>query len=127
MKIEKLFSDHHADSGDDHFSSNAETPLRSDAFEKSYDEKILIIQEHYRSILETIGMDLTDYSLKGTPLLVAKMFVNATFGGFHPRLYSKRTRPISNVRCIGHPRDEHDLQQRELDPYQQLACQHRTS
>ena len=84
MKIEKLFSDHHADTGDDHFSSNAETPLRSDAFDKSNDEKILIIQEHVRSILETLGMDLTDDSLKGTPLRVAKMFVNETFGGLHP-------------------------------------------
>ncbi len=84
MKIEKLFSDHPADTGDDHFSSNAETPLRSDAFDKSNDEKILIIQEHVRSILETLGMDLTDDSLKGTPLRVAKMFVNETFGGLHP-------------------------------------------
>ena len=84
MKIEKLFSDHHADTGDDHFSSNAETPLRSDAFDKSNYEKILIIQEHVRSILETLGMDLTDDSLKGTPLRVAKMFVNETFGGLHP-------------------------------------------
>ena len=98
MKIEKLFSDHHADSGDDHFSSNAETPLRSDAFDKSNDEKILIIQEHVRSILETLGMDLTDDSLKGTPLRVAKMSVNETFGGLHPNEKPKASTFINSYK-----------------------------
>lgn len=84
MKIEKLIQDNISDAGEDHFSSNAQTPLRPDAFDLSDDEKILIIQDHIRSILETIGMDLTDDSLKGTPSRVAKMFVKETFGGLHP-------------------------------------------
>src|SRR5210317_2040339 len=84
MKIEKLIPDNSADTGEDHFSSTAQTPLRADAFVQNDDEKILIIQEHVKAILETLGMDLNDDSLKGTPLRVAKMFVTETFGGLHP-------------------------------------------
>lgn len=84
MKIEKLIPDNSADAGEDHFSSTAQTPLRADAFVQNDNEKILIIQEHIKAILETLGMDLNDDSLKGTPLRVAKMFVTETFGGLHP-------------------------------------------
>tara|TARA_B110000444_G_C18698231_1_gene527664 strand:+ start:253 stop:933 length:681 start_codon:yes stop_codon:yes gene_type:complete len=84
MKIEKLITNNVTDKGEDHFSSNAQTPLRPDAFDRSNDEKILIIKEHVLAILETLGMDLLDDSLKGTPLRVAKMFVSETFGGLHP-------------------------------------------
>ena len=83
MKIEKLISDHIAQE-EDHFSANIQTPLRPDAFNLSNDEKIVIIQDHVTSILETLGMDLKDDSLKGTPLRVAKMYVNEIFGGLHP-------------------------------------------
>ena len=84
MKVEKLITDNSMEEGEDHFSNNAKTPLKENAFEKSDDEKILIIQDHVSEILETLGMDLTDDSLKGTPLRVAKMFVNEIFGGLHP-------------------------------------------
>ncbi|MGI9541155.1 MAG: GTP cyclohydrolase I FolE [Flavobacteriaceae bacterium] len=84
MKVEKLITDNNMEEGEDHFSNNAKTPLKENAFEKSDDEKILIIQDHVSEILETLGMDLTDDSLKGTPLRVAKMFVNEIFGGLHP-------------------------------------------
>jgi GTP cyclohydrolase I len=84
MKIEKSITDTSFQEGEDHFSNNAKTPLKEDAFEKSDHEKILLIQKHVHSILETLGMDLTDDSLKGTPLRVAKMFVNEIFGGLHP-------------------------------------------
>tara|TARA_B100001939_G_scaffold203517_2_gene174968 strand:- start:8355 stop:9038 length:684 start_codon:yes stop_codon:yes gene_type:complete len=70
--------------GDAHESFSAETPLRSDAFDKSNEEKITIIADHVRSILETLGMDLSDDSLQGTPMRVAKLFVNEAFGGLHP-------------------------------------------
>jgi GTP cyclohydrolase I len=50
----------------------------------SDDEKIAVIQKHVKAILDTLGMDLTDDSLKGTPLRVAKMYVNEIFGGLHP-------------------------------------------
>jgi GTP cyclohydrolase I len=84
MKIEKIITDNTIQEGEDHFSNNAKTPLKENAFDKSNDEKVIIIQEHVSTILETLGMDLTDDSLKGTPLRVAKMFVNEIFGGLHP-------------------------------------------
>jgi GTP cyclohydrolase I len=70
--------------GDAHESFAAETPLRKDAFEKSNEEKIAIIADHVRGILDTLGMDLSDDSLQGTPMRVAKLFVNEAFGGLHP-------------------------------------------
>ena len=84
MKNEKIITDNTIQEGEDHFSNNAKTPLKENAFDKSNDEKIITIQEHVSTILETLGMDLTDDSLKGTPLRVAKMFVNEIFGGLHP-------------------------------------------
>lgn len=68
----------------DHLSSNAETPLREDAFELTDLEKMDRIREHVHQILDTLGMDLTDDSLQNTPNRVAKMFVNEIFGGLHP-------------------------------------------
>ena len=70
--------------GDAHESFAVETPLREDAFEKSNEEKIAIIADHVRGILDTLGMDLSDDSLQGTPMRVAKLFVNEAFGGLHP-------------------------------------------
>jgi GTP cyclohydrolase I len=58
--------------------------LREDAFLLSNQEKIDIIEEKVGEILQTLGMDLTDDSLKGTPKRVAKMFVQETFSGLHP-------------------------------------------
>lgn len=72
------------DIGDAHETFSTETPLKADAFNKSDDEKITIIQEHIRGIMETLGLDLEDDSLKGTPKRVAKMYVKETFGGLHP-------------------------------------------
>lgn len=69
---------------DDHVSSSAQTPLRKDAFTLSDEEKIESIQKDFKSILHTLGMDLNDDSLKGTPLRVAKMYVKEIFGGLHP-------------------------------------------
>lgn len=71
--------------GDVHLSSGKmETPLRKDAFERSDEEKIAVIQEHFLAIMDTLGLDLTDDSLKGTPRRVAKMMVKELFGGLHP-------------------------------------------
>lgn len=71
--------------GDDHLLSNYETPLRADAFEMSDDEKIATITHHFREIMETLGLDLTDDSLKGTPGRVAKMYVKEIFSGLDPK------------------------------------------
>lgn len=68
----------------DHVSSSTVTPLRDDAFVLSDIEKIAIIKKDIESILQALGMDLTDDSLKGTPTRVAKMFVQEIFQGLHP-------------------------------------------
>ena len=72
------------DIGDNHIATSAVTPLRADAFEMSDDEKIDAIKKDVESILNTLGMDLTEDSLKGTPNRVAKMFVKEIFGGLNP-------------------------------------------
>ncbi len=70
--------------GDAHESFTAVTPLRADAFVLSNEEKIATISEHVKGILNTLGMDLEDDSLKGTPMRVAKLYVNEAFGGLDP-------------------------------------------
>ena len=84
MKTEGTLEEHFEQLGDDHISSSEETPLRKDAFLLSDDEKIERIKGSVREILLTLGMDLEDDSLKGTPNRVAKMFVKEIFGGLHP-------------------------------------------
>ena len=73
------------DIDNDHLTNSAKTPIREDAFELSDEKKILSIQKDFSSILHTLGMDLNDDSLKGTPLRVAKMFVKEIFGGLDPK------------------------------------------
>ncbi|PHR96324.1 MAG: GTP cyclohydrolase I FolE [Leeuwenhoekiella sp.] len=70
--------------GDNHHSTSAQTPLREDAFKLTDAEKIELIREDVNHIMQTLGLDLTDDSLKGTPNRVAKMFVNEIFGGLSP-------------------------------------------
>jgi GTP cyclohydrolase IA len=70
--------------GDNHIGTSTETPMRADAFKLSADEKIEIIKDDVQHIMETLGLDLSDDSLKGTPNRVAKMFVNEIFGGLDP-------------------------------------------
>ncbi len=68
----------------DHFSASRQTPLKADAFVLSEEEKIEKIQEHVAAILDILGMDLTDDSLKGTPKRVAEAYVKEIFGGLNP-------------------------------------------
>ena len=70
--------------GEAHAATSKETPLREDAFERSDEEKMQIIAAHFREIMDTLGLDLTDDSLNGTPRRVAKMFVKEIFGGLNP-------------------------------------------
>lgn len=76
MPIEELEAEHHA--------ASIDTPLRTDAFVLAPHEKIARIEQHFRGIMETLGLDLSDDSLKGTPKRVAKMFVNEVFSGLDP-------------------------------------------
>ena len=68
----------------DHKNYSIETPLRVDAFEISDEEKISKIEKNVKEILYTLGMDMTDDSLKGTPKRVAKAYVKELFGGLNP-------------------------------------------
>ena len=70
--------------GDNHIGTSSETPMRHDAFDLSDDEKISRINDDIEHIMETLGLDLTDDSLNGTPNRVAKMFVNEIFAGLNP-------------------------------------------
>ena len=70
--------------GDSHMSTSEDTPLRDDAFELTDSEKIEIIEKRVADILYTLGMDMTDDSLKGTPKRVAKMYVKEIFSGLDP-------------------------------------------
>jgi GTP cyclohydrolase I len=70
--------------GDEHKASSVDTPLRSDAFDKTEEEKIAAIEPHFRAIMEVLGLDLNDDSLRGTPLRVAKMYVKELFQGLNP-------------------------------------------
>lgn len=70
--------------GEEHIGTSSDTPLRADAFLLSDREKIERISYHFREIMETLGLDLNDDSLKGTPLRVAKMYVKEIFSGLNP-------------------------------------------
>ena len=84
MKYDKFFEDQLDLMGDDHIGSSSDTPIRDNAFDISDDEKISLIEKDIHNILETLGMDLTDDSLRGTPKRVAKMFVKELFSGLNP-------------------------------------------
>lgn len=70
--------------GDNHILTGIDTPMVESAFDKTDEEKIDIIQKHFKAIMETLGLDLTDDSLKGTPKRVAKMYVKEIFNGLNP-------------------------------------------
>lgn len=71
--------------GENHVGTSATTPLRKDAFELTDGEKIERIEDNVRDILNTLGMDLDDDSLSGTPKRVAKAFVKELFSGLNPK------------------------------------------
>lgn len=70
--------------GDNHQMTSAETPLRPDAFIKTDEQKMSTIEKHFQAIMEEMGLDMTDDSLKGTPHRVAKMFIQEIFSGLNP-------------------------------------------
>ncbi|NQZ43412.1 MAG: GTP cyclohydrolase I FolE [Flavobacteriaceae bacterium] len=70
--------------GDEHVSTSVDTPMRADAFELSDQEKIEKIQHHFGKIMETLGLDMDDDSLSGTPYRFAKMYVKELFYGLDP-------------------------------------------
>jgi len=85
MKLDSTLEEHFEDLGNDHVSSAEDTPIRDDAFVLDDAEKIERIKANVREIMLTLGLDLDDDSLSGTPNRVAKMFVKEIFGGLHPK------------------------------------------
>ena len=85
MKLEQSLEEQYEERGDDHIGSAEATPLRKDAFDLDEDEKIHRIQNNVREIMLTLGLDLEDDSLSGTPKRVAKMYVKEIFGGLNPK------------------------------------------
>lgn len=75
--------------GDEHIMTSADTPMRADAFVMTNQQKMNVIAGHFQAIMEALGLDLTDDSLKGTPHRVSKMFVEEIFSGLNPALKPK--------------------------------------
>lgn len=71
--------------GDNHVSTSMDTPMKENAHALSDREKIEKIAEHFAYIMDTLGLDLKDDSLKGTPMRVAKMYVDEVFAGLNPK------------------------------------------
>lgn len=71
--------------GEDHIMTSLETPMVAEAFDLADEEKIELIENDFKNIMKTLGLDLNDDSLKGTPKRVAKMFVKEIFKGLNPK------------------------------------------
>lgn len=81
-----------SDLDEEHLLTSWDTPMRPDAFDLTDEEKIDKIEKHFRDIMQTLGLDLTDDSLSGTPRRVAKMFVKEVFSGLNPK-----NRPVARL------------------------------
>lgn len=55
------------------------------------EQKIKIISQKFKEIMETLGLDLSDDSLEKTPQRVAKMYVNEVFSGLNTQNFPKMT------------------------------------
>ncbi len=71
--------------GNDHLHTGLETPMKSNAFKISDEEKKQKIAILFEEIMDVMGLDLTDDSLKGTPERVAKMYIDEIFSGLNPK------------------------------------------
>ncbi|MGN6397239.1 MAG: GTP cyclohydrolase I FolE [Mucilaginibacter sp.] len=84
INTKKISADELLDCIEKQMIESANTPLRPDAFDMDDDTKIEHIAHHFRSIMETMGLDLADDSLKDTPKRVAKMYIKEIFSGLNP-------------------------------------------
>ncbi|WP_019037262.1 GTP cyclohydrolase I FolE [Psychroflexus tropicus] len=71
--------------GDDHLYTGIDTPMKPDAFALSNEDKKEKISFYFSKIMDVLGLDLTDDSLRGTPNRVAKMYVEEIFSGLDPK------------------------------------------
>ena len=76
------FSNHEI--GDDHLFTGLETPMKKDAFKLTDVEKKAKISILFEEIMDVMGLDLKDDSLKGTPDRIAKMYIDEIFSGLNP-------------------------------------------
>ena len=70
--------------GEDHLFTGLETPMKQDAFKLTDEEKKSKISNLFEEIMDVMGLDLKDDSLKGTPDRVAKMYIDEIFSGLNP-------------------------------------------
>jgi GTP cyclohydrolase IA len=84
-KTKRLNGFSHYDIGDDHLYTGLETPIKKDAFLLSDEEKKKKISILFEEIMNVMGLDLEDDSLKGTPDRVAKMYIDEIFSGLNPK------------------------------------------
>ncbi len=75
----------HEEIGDDHLYTGVETPMKDNAFELSDEEKKESISLLFAQIMDVMGLDLNDDSLRGTPKRVAKMYIDEIFSGLNPK------------------------------------------
>lgn len=71
--------------GDSHVATSSATPLQKNAFDLPNADKKKIIEDHFFKIMDTMGLDMNDDSLRGTPHRVAKMFIDEIFYGLDPQ------------------------------------------
>ncbi|MBT8270728.1 MAG: GTP cyclohydrolase I FolE [Flavobacteriaceae bacterium] len=71
--------------GDDHLFTSLDTPMKENAFDMSDSEKKERIEILFAEIMDVLGLDLTDDSLRGTPKRVAKMYIEEIFSGLDPK------------------------------------------
>ncbi len=74
----------HEEIGDDHLSTGIDTPMKPNAFALSDKEKKENIAQLFAQIMDVMGLDLNDDSLRGTPQRVAKMFIDEIYSGLNP-------------------------------------------
>jgi len=72
-------------------SKGVHTPTLIDSLLKKDEWKIKKIEKYFTTIMETLGLDLSDDSLIDTPKRVAKMYVNEIFWGLKPENFPKCT------------------------------------
>lgn len=67
-----------------------ETPMIDSTFQTE-SEKFTAIRDSFKTIMQTLGMDLTDDSLLETPNRIAKMYLNEIFWGLDYNNFPKVT------------------------------------
>lgn len=65
------------------------SPISPEANKLTNQEKIALIADRFRDIMEILGLDLNDDSLKRTPYRVAKMYVEEVFSGLDPTTFPR--------------------------------------